>query len=383
MYSTKNIHTPGAFEKFWKPFVRVFQVFCVSHYSVYHSNQHVGRLIYHILFFAMHFFTMVYTLKATHHLANPNYKEIPLMSVVSYLSISGDLMEHCVAHLEPLFTRRQEEEMYRLFEEIHTIFATKLNHFVDFDVLRKQQNHTIGFFIFSAVQAFGLSFFTLPECAYGIFLYLLARAIGTIIIRVRRIQSSIVINLLSNVLKDVRMLLEQSQENYGQNSNREKRENIVHLRDIYSKSWLIKNRISCCFGWSFITFIMDYCFDFINSSYWAYIIIKTYKSRMKTIRKFFSLCSVLFFFIICRHSEQIYSWNLTDVCYYLTSINVIFWYLCIISERCQNMVCSLYVTLFTLILQYIMYNSNYADILFMFIGQMCCKSIAYSIKLSR
>ncbi|XP_055303406.1 uncharacterized protein LOC129569037 isoform X1 [Sitodiplosis mosellana] len=108
---------------------------------------------------------------------------------------------------------------------------------------------------------------------------------------------------------DLQIQLKQLQENYHRNpNNKHIKENIIHLRDIYSKVWLIKNRFSSCFGWSFITFAMDYCFDFINSSYWGYVTIKTYKSTLKTIH----------------------------VLYYLISINLNFWYLCMISERCQN-----------------------------------------------
>lgn len=285
MRSKKIFQKSGAFERFWKPFVRVFQVFCVSHHSIYHSNQRIRRLVYHISFLAIHSFLMLYTLKTIHHLASPKHKEIPLMSYVSFISITGDFVEHVVAHIEPLFTRKEEEKIYQLFEEINVIFATKLNHVVDFNALRKKQNYTIGFFILSTVQAFGLSFFSLPTGGLNIFFYLLCRAAAVIIIRVRRFQSSIIINLLSNILRDLQILLKQLQENYHQNPDSQTSENIVYLRDIYSKVWLIKNLLSSCFGWSFITFAMDYCFDLINSSYWAYITIKTYKSRMKTIRK--------------------------------------------------------------------------------------------------
>lgn len=316
MCSPKNFK-PGAFERFWTPFIRffqvdynetpgtiysfcnfihIFQVFCVSHYSIYHRHGRIYRFLYHIAFFAMHAFIMIYTLRTIHHLASTDFKEIPLMNYVSFMSITGDFVEHAMAHIEPLFTRKQEEEMYRRFEEINTIFATKLNHIVDFEVLRKKQMYTIGFFIASTIQAFGLSFFSLPTGSFNIFFYLLCRAAAVTIIRVRRCQASIIINLLSNILMDVQILLKQLQENYGPNCDRHMSENIIHLRDIYSNVWLLKNSFSCCFGWSFFTFVMDYCFDFINSSYWAYITIKTYKSKIKTIRK--NAFSNSFFFLL-------------------------------------------------------------------------------------
>lgn len=234
---------------------------------------------------------MIYTLKTIYDLGIDKYKDMPIMALVSYISISGDLVEHVVANIEPLFSKRQEEQMYRLFEEINTIFETKLKHIVDFDALRKEQNYTIGFFALSALQAFGLSFFTCPKGALNASIYLLFRTVTIIIIRVRRFQSCIIINLLSNILKDMQRLLKQSQENYVENSNRNMTKNIVYLRDIYSKAWLIKKSISCCFGFSFITFLMDYCFDFINSSYWAYVTINRYETKIRIMRKIYHLFS--------------------------------------------------------------------------------------------
>lgn len=259
----------------------------MSHHCIYNRNQQTWRLIYHILISTLHTLIMVYTLKTTHLLASSRHKEIPLMSIVSFISMAGDFIEHTVAHIEPLFTRKYEEEMYQIFEEINTIFATKLNHVVDYNALRKKQNYTIGFFIFSAMQAFGLSFFSLPTEGLTLCFYLMCRAVSVTIIRVRRCQSSFVINLLSNILMDVQVLLKQLQESYHQSSNKDLSQNIVHLRDIYSKVWLIKNLISRCFGFSLLVFVLDYCCDFINSSYWAYVIIKTYKSKMKILRKTF------------------------------------------------------------------------------------------------
>ncbi|XP_055303407.1 uncharacterized protein LOC129569037 isoform X2 [Sitodiplosis mosellana] len=135
---------------------------------------------------------------------------------------------------------------------------------------------------------------------------------------------------------DLQIQLKQLQENYHRNpNNKHIKENIIHLRDIYSKVWLIKNRFSSCFGWSFITFAMDYCFDFINSSYWGYVTIKTYKSTLKTIH----------------------------VLYYLISINLNFWYLCMISERCQNAAIVLITTYIAIVIQFQIAEENASSLL--------------------
>lgn len=275
-----------SFETFWKPIVRVFQVFSVSHYAIYYKNAEIGRIIYFMLFAIVHVLLNIYTLKTVHYLGSDKENGIPLMTYVSFMGILGEVIQSAVIHLEPLFSRKCEEEMYKRLEKINKTFATKLNHQIDFEAIRKKQKYTMGFFLLSGLFTFGLSFFDLPNGTLNTYAFLITRAVTMTILRVRRCQASFVINLLSNILMDLQELLRQSQENYRTKSNdrhSDKSENMRYLRNIYSDVWLIKNLISCCFGWSFIAFIMDFCFDSINSSYWAYVSIKSYKSKIKTI----------------------------------------------------------------------------------------------------
>lgn len=296
MYPSQRAHNPLAFEIFWRPFVRVFQLFGVSHYSIYRSNYNVTGLLYFIGFSTLHILILVFSLKDVHYLGSSKYKQSPLMYYVSFMSISIDFIEHSVAHLEPFFARKHEEEIYRRLNVINEIFAKKLNYIINFDaVRRKHYRDTITFFVISAIVASGLSFFSLPNDGYSTTMFLLSRIGVVTIIRVRRCQASLIINYISNILMDVQILLKRQQEKHSSNSNAvasDCSERILHIRDVYSNVWLIKNLISSCFGWSFITFLMDFCFDFINSSYWAYIVIKSYKSKKKLLRKI-PLLSVL------------------------------------------------------------------------------------------
>lgn len=285
MYPSQRAYNPLAFKIFWRPFVRVFQVFCVSHFSIYRSNYKIRNVLYFIVFCTLHISVLLYALKDVHYLGNNKYKKSPLMYYVSLLSIINDLIEHVVAHFESFFVRKQEEEIYRRLDMINHIFATKLNYVVDLDEVRKTHiRDTVVFFVLSAIIATGLSFFTLPNDGYRMSLFLMSRIISVTIIRVRRCQVAIIINYTSSILMDLQILLKRQQKNYSQISNESSnfeeislncRENLLYIRDIYSNVWLIKNLISSCFGWSFITFLMDFCFDFINSSYWAFIVINT------------------------------------------------------------------------------------------------------------
>lgn len=295
MYPSQKPYNPRAFKSFWEPFIRFSQVFCVSHYSTFHSTEKIGRLIYHIIFSIFHIFIMTYTLTHGLHMElkpSNRYKQSSLMFYVNFVRISGNFVTHAVAHLEPLFSRKYEEEIYNKLNEINEIFALKLNYVTNFDAIRKKYIRcTCAFFIFGAIVSFGYSLYSMPMDGeiMNTGLFLLNRILAVVIIRARRCQVAFHVNFLSNILVDLQILLKRQQLNYRPNStgsSTTSSENIRYLRDIYSNVWLLKNLISSCFGWSFITFLLEFSFDLINSSYWAYINIKFVRSTNMIIRKF-------------------------------------------------------------------------------------------------
>lgn len=306
MHQSQAAYNPRAFESFWKPFVRCSQVLCVSHYSTFHRNERVGRIIYFIIFSALHISLMVYTLiNGLHIQMKPSnkYKTSPLMFYVNFISVAGNFITHTVAHFEPFFSRKDEQEIYRRLNEINEIFALKLNYVTDFNAIKKKFiRGTMTFFVFAATISFGYSFFSLPTEDNTVFLFLLNRALAVVIIRARRMQAAFLINSLTNILTDLQLLLKRQQEGYRLHSTNQlssySSENIRYLRDIYSNVWLIKNLISNCFGWSFITFLLEFSFDLINSSYWTYINIKIYASRNMIIRMLFFSTVIYGFFPI-------------------------------------------------------------------------------------
>lgn len=295
MHPSGKVYNPKAFELFWRPFVRVFQALGVSHYSIFYSN--VG--IYCVLNFfgisVIQISLLTYVLingPRVHYIGNATFRESPLMNYVSFMSIGGNFLTHLVAHLEPLFTQKHEIELYRRLNTINEIFALKLNYVTDFDAIRKDFiRKTISFFVFASTLSFGYSMFFLPTDAKGMVIFLICRILSVTVIRSRRCQIAFHVNNLTNILVDLGVLLKRQQEAYRNNSNESlnSRENIRHLREIYSNAWLVKNLLSNCFGWSFITFLLEFSFELINSAYWAYVNIKLYNSIGKIIRECFIL----------------------------------------------------------------------------------------------
>lgn len=295
MHPSKKVYSPAAFKRFWRPFVRVFQALGVSHYSIFYSNVRVHCVLNFIGISVLQISLLTYVLvngPRVHYIGNANFKESPLMNYVSFMSIGGNFLTHLIAHLEPLFTQKHEVELYRRLNEINEIFASKLNYVTDFGAIRKNFIwKTVSFFVFASTLSFGYSMFFLPTDAKGMTIFLICRLLSVTVIRSRRCQIAFHVNNLTNILNDLAVLLKRQQETYGHCSSESanSRENIRHLRDIYSNAWLVKTSLSNCFGWSFITFLLEFSFELINSAYWAYVNIKLYNSIGKIVRKCFIL----------------------------------------------------------------------------------------------
>lgn len=292
MHPSSKVYNPRAFEEFWKPFVRVFQALAVSHYSIFYSTPRFSRFVYFVSVSAIQISLLTYVLidgPRVHFIGNKNFKESPLMNYVSFLSIAGNFVTHLVAHFEPLFTRKHEEDIYRRLNEINDIFALKLNYITDYQGIRRNFIcKTVSFFVFASTLSFGYSLYYLPTDPKGMCIFVTCRLLSVLMIRSRRCQIAFHVNNLTIILNDLQVLLRRQQESYHSNSTEAmlySREKIRYLRDIYSNAWLVKNSLSNCFGWSFITFLLEFSFELINSAYWAYINIKLYKSTSKIIRE--------------------------------------------------------------------------------------------------
>lgn len=295
MYPLQKSYNARAFELFWKPFVRVFQMVCVSHYSIFYRRHRSIRIVYFVVISILHTLLMFYTLVYGLHIQirpNKQHKESPLMYYVNFISVAGNFITHTIAHVEPFFTQNQENEIYLRLNGINEIFATEFNYIVDFDAIkRKHIQHTVLFYFCSATVSFGYSFFSLPAVSSDVILFLINRILAVTVIRARRCYAALIINMQTIILQDLQILLKRQQQNYrphtAANSHvtSDASEKIHYLRDVYSNIWMINNLISDSFGWSLVTFLMEFSFDLINSSYWAYINIKSNESNNKIIRK--------------------------------------------------------------------------------------------------
>lgn len=296
-----NLRLSSECETFWRPFTRVFQVLCVSHYSVYRPSLRdcfwKSRLflLYFLIFGSVHVTFLTLTLlKGIYEGRNQpllKHRESPLMFYINCLSIFGTFTTHATTHLETLLNGRRENEIHQKLKKINDIFATKLNYIIDHKARRlRYVRKTVSVFVFAWILSAGSSLVRVPISNHDKYFNQPLLIFTVAIIRCRGCHIALHLDTIADILKDLQFLLRQQQIKSQQKpdspaGNDYKRENIRYLREIYSNVWLIKTMMSDCFGWSLITFLVEFSIEVINSSYWFYINLNLYGSKGLNIRK--------------------------------------------------------------------------------------------------
>lgn len=300
MNPLRNVSVSREFETLSKPFIRIFQVLCVSHYSVYRPrlrNNFIRSLpffLYFLTFALTHVIFLTLNLKRGIGEGNDpkRRKESPVMFYINCLSIFGTIATHATTHLETLLSGRRENEMHQKLKKINDIFTTKLNHFVDYKARRaKYVKKTVLFFVFTWLLSAGSSLIRVPISNHDKYFNQPLLILTVTVIRLRGCHVALFLNIIADILKDLQLLLKQQQIKSHQRCGNStsiyyKRENLRFLREIYSNVWLVKSMISDCFGWSLITFLVEFSIEIINSSYWFYINLNMYGSNSLNIRKY-------------------------------------------------------------------------------------------------
>lgn len=297
-------HPVNEFGTFWKPLIRIFQAFSVSHFQTFrpHIRNHVWSYVSFLSYFLMisliHISIVAWTLtcglqRQENLLGDhmPKNKENNLMYYVNSMGVLVYFIANITNHLEPLLNGNREVVIFQRLKTIDSIFSTKLHYTRDYRPLRTTYLQQIASaFILSAILASGSAFVSLPESHHHKYFMHPILIIAAIINRSRWCYIAIILKCLGNILNDLQYLLKQQQlhsyKTYvGQSENRFTRENIRYFREIYSHVSYITMLLSDCFGWTFMTFIVKFTFESINTSYWLYINWTVYMSTGLNIRK--------------------------------------------------------------------------------------------------
>lgn len=356
MTRSKNRTIPCEFEAFWRPFIRIFQALCVSSYLVFRPNLHDNfrkswpYLMYFLSLASLHISLVVLTTSGGLHSETneteqqpKKFKENHLMFYVNSLSVFGSIITHTTIHMEALFGTKQEQRIYEKLRAIDDVLVNKLNSTIDYKTRRaKYIRNVFGTFALTVVLASTSTLATIPNLKTGIEIHFMKpiQIIAIIIIRSRWCYIALLINVIADTLNDLQSLMKQQQQRNFKNSSAEScrhaRKTIRYFRDIYSNVWIMVNLLSDSCGWSLITFLIEFTFETMNALYWLYINLHLYGSYNINIRKNQRLFS-LFERKKFHFRSNFFAFTL-DIVLYNTSLLIMFCYLCMISENCQNMV---------------------------------------------
>lgn len=290
------------FEHFWKPFVRIFQLICVSHYSVFRLHlraspysKTIPFLIYFCVFAAVHLTILFSKTSRVGSFRSKDYDKSfhgsPLMYYVNAFSVFGAYVTNITIHLENVFCGKREVEICERFQAISDIFEIRLNYAMKYKSWRAKYLRICGFFLLITLMASITSFSKLPHFFNDKYFMTPVMVIGTIITRARWCQIALYLNILGDILYHLQLSLKQHQLRSRSNPSDEQlhsfvRENICYFREIYSHCCAIVTMMSEYFGWSLIALIIKTTLESINGSYWLYVNQNTFDSAQLKIRKF-------------------------------------------------------------------------------------------------
>lgn len=326
--------TTSELETFWKPHIRAYQGLCVSHYSVFRSKLSANRLkltlyqLYFLLFISSHIGLMYLDCKNVLQLEiqKRSVKNSPLIVLVNIMSAAGNFINHATLHIEAFAQGKNEKKMYQHFEEISEILKIKLNSPINCGILRKKYcKNFILFFSGLAIVMFVVTYYSIADG--NKYFFVASRIYVVIVICSREMYIALILNVLGEFMVHFQICLSNEENDFP---NR-----IRYYRQIYSKFGIITDLFSSCFGWSFITFLIQFTFDLINLSYWLYIDM--------TIVKVLPLCISTFFFkVFGLFDDKLH--HLIMFCFpfvpaiiiHMIEIIFTFGYFCMLGQRCQN-----------------------------------------------
>lgn len=289
MESSSSQYDSCRFDAFWKPFIRIFQFLCMSHFSVFRKNLNANQskkwflIIYYFIFDTFHIWTITY-LTILGLEPKSQIKKSPLMYYVQCMGVYCNFLTHLTSHVETLLKGKYEVAILDKFREINRMLSVKLHHEIDFNSVRKHFfAETFLVFLLSSLLP-TLAIFTSSNIT-GIsdnvrFLHIYE----FFILYIRGFQIAMMLNFMNYCLRQMQILLKRQQ--CDQQTTLYPLKYIRYYRDIYSNIWLIKNLISDCYGWSLISLLVQFTLILINLPYWIYVNFKVFNSSEFSIRMY-------------------------------------------------------------------------------------------------
>lgn len=287
MSRSRNSSPDLDFVHFWQPFVRIFQFFSIAHYGLlrlktsknYRFKLFLSRsyIVFIILIRLIVAYFYAKLSLPTRYVEMKKYSVSPVFVGVNGVTKFILVLPFIVIPIETFFKRRTERAIFETLQHIDDMFKKNLKHSIDYRTHRRRQLRKIWlylagvtFVIFSSVSI-NISILN-PKYSHGvlIFVYIFAAML------IRVFQFTFFINELTDLLGELRIVMQRQQQRAKYNPTRWK--DIQFVRKVYSKIWFLRKLIGECFGYSMILFVVDSAVKVIDSAYWFYLNNESLKS---------------------------------------------------------------------------------------------------------
>lgn len=292
MPRTKNTPHEVDFFNFWKPFVRIFQTLCISHYRVFRPELVNQRLKLNLLRFLFFVYVLGQTTTINFFLAALSrqtrklgqYNASPTFIFVNVVTRCSQFASFAVIPYETFFKRHTEQELFETLQHVDDIFKRKLNHVIDYRVHRRRQLTTTWLYFLIITTTMTSSFLlniplhSFSATGFSYFAYML------FLWRIRIFQIAFYINAVIELMEELKTVMRRQQQRIKCNPVHWK--DIQFARKIYSNIWLLQRLIGNCFGYSMALFVIDSSVQMINSAYWIFLNVVVIKSNHLYTREY-------------------------------------------------------------------------------------------------
>lgn len=284
--------------EFWKPFLYLFDAFCISHFKTFNSASKTTRLLSYLYIFLNTIFVIfshitIYNWVGASMEDDFERDDSSLFIYVNYSEFVTNLAAHLILHFETMAKRNKHQELLESLCEISEELQSRLNLRIDLRRLRKRYLWKQGgVFAMTVAILFGSCFYFTPGYSFddcskivGQLLYMYVM----VVVRTRCLQIDTFIQFVGDMHENLNAIIAREQRKstmYGKRMDLDG-EALLECNYIYLNIWHVTTLISECFGWSMVGITVQSSVDIMNTLYWIFINIDTVQSDDFTLSKRF------------------------------------------------------------------------------------------------
>ncbi|XP_055845239.1 putative gustatory receptor 39b [Episyrphus balteatus] len=250
----------------------VCKFFCLAPIS---SNIHTQRFLYTYSLITIFCLILATAFSFSINVFGEGYIVSSLATSVVFLS---GIIGHITTVLESLLKRKEHESFFGRLQELEDIFRLKLQHRIQVGFYRKKLLWKYSILSILIVVSLTAYIYIISVRDYQGYFW--SASLSVIVARIRFIQVSIYVDLISFQFDSMNLLLKQITKSRIQHKNRileedydliDNTERIFVLKLIYTK---LNDLVIClneAFGWSILTLTVYFSLDLTCNIYWLFL----------------------------------------------------------------------------------------------------------------